>query len=49
VKDVNLYYVQYLQNKKLNEKTLSKEEQDYLDRYEQANDDLFEDWLEAVY
>lgn len=46
---MNLYYVQFLQNKKLNEKPLSKEEQDYLDRYEQANDELFAEWLEAVY
>lgn len=46
---MNLYYVQFLQNKKLNEKPLSKEEQDYLDRYEQANDELFTEWLEAVY
>lgn len=46
---MNLYYVQFLQNKKLNKIPLSKEEQDYLDRYEQANDDLFEEWLEAVY
>lgn len=46
---MNLYVVQLLQNKKLNGFTLSKEEQEYLDRYEQANDDLFDEWLKVAY
>lgn len=46
---MNLYVVQLLQNKKLNGFTLSKEKQEYLDRYEQANDDLFDEWLKVAY
>lgn len=40
---------QFLYNKELNSNTLSKEEREFLDRYEQANDVLFNEWLEAVY
>ena len=40
---------QFLYNKELNGYKLSKEEREFLDRYEQANDVLFNDWLEAVY
>ena len=46
---MNLYVVQLLQNKKLNGFTLSKEEQEYLDRYEEASNDLFAEWLEVAY
>ena len=46
---MNLRVVQLLQNKKLNGFTLSKEEQEYLDRYEEASNDLFAEWLEATY
>lgn len=46
---MNLYYVQYLQNKELDGDVLSVEEREYLDRYEQANGDLFNEWLDAVY
>lgn len=46
---MNLYVIQLLQNKKLNGFTLSKEEQEYLDRYEEASNDLFGEWLEAAY
>lgn len=40
---------QFLRNKELNGYKLSKEEQEFLDRYEQATNDLFNQWLEAVY
>ena len=40
---------QFLYNKELNDRTLSKEEREFLDRYEQATNDLFNEWLEAVY
>ena len=40
---------QFLRNKELNGYKLSKEEQEFLDRYEQATNDLFNEWLEAVY
>lgn len=41
--------VQFLRNKELNGRALSKEEREFLDRYEQATNDLFNEWLEAVY
>lgn len=41
--------VQFLRNKELNGRALSKEEREFLDRYEQAIDVLFSEWLEAVY
>lgn len=40
---------QFLRNKELNGYKLSKEEQEFLDRYEQVTNDLFNQWLEAVY
>lgn len=40
---------QFLRNKELNGYKLSKEEREFLDRYEQAINDLFNEWLEAVY
>lgn len=41
--------VQFLRNKELNGRVLSKEEREFLDRYDQAINDLFDEWLEAVY
>ena len=46
---MNLYVVQLLQDKKLNGLALTIEEQEYLDRYEEASNDLFVEWLEATY
>lgn len=43
------YLTQLLENKKLCGEKLSKEEQEFLAWYNQANDELFEEWLEAVY
>lgn len=40
---------QFLRNKELNGYKLSKEEREFLDRYEQSTNDLFNEWLEAVY
>lgn len=40
---------QFLKNRELNGYPLSKEEREFLDRYEQATNDLFNEWLEAVY
>ena len=41
--------VQILQNMELNGYKLTKEQREFLDRYEQATNDLFGEWLEAVY
>ena len=49
MRNVNLYVVQLLQDKKLNGLALTIEEQEYLDRYEEASNDLFAEWLEAAY
>nr|DAX86627.1 MAG TPA: hypothetical protein [Caudoviricetes sp.] len=40
---------QFLRNKELNGYKLSKEEREFLDRYEQITNDLFNERLEAVY
>lgn len=40
---------QFLYNKELNGYKLPKEEREFLDRYEQITNDLFNEWLEAVY
>lgn len=43
------HVAQFLKNKELNGHALSKEEREFLDRYEQVTNDLFNEWLEAVY
>ena len=43
------YLAQLLENKRLLGVQLTKEEQEFLARFNQANDELFEDWLEAAY
>ena len=43
------YLAQLLENKQLCGEKLSKEEQEFLAWYNQANNELFEEWLEAVY
>lgn len=43
------YLAQLLENKKLCGVQLTKEEQEFLAWYNQANDELFAEWLEAVY
>lgn len=43
------YLVQLLENKLLSGVVLTKEEREFLACYNQANDELFSDWLEAVY
>lgn len=43
------HIAQFLYNKELNGNALSKEEREFLDRYEQATNDLFNNWLEVVY
>ena len=40
---------QFLKNKELNGYPLSREERKFLDEYEQVTNDLFNEWLEAVY
>lgn len=46
---MDLYVIQFIQNKQLNGFALSKEEEEFLNRYEQTNDDLFTEWLEVNY
>ena len=46
---MDLYVIQFIQNKQLNGFALSKEEEEFLNRYKQANDDLFTEWLEVNY
>lgn len=43
------YLAQLLENKKLCGEKLSKEEQEFLAWYNQVNNELFEEWLDAVY
>ncbi len=43
------YLAQLLENKRLLGVQLTKEEQEFLARFNQANDELFEDWLEVAY
>ena len=43
------YLAQLLENKQLSGVKLTKDEQEFLAWYKQANDELFAGWLEAVY
>lgn len=43
------YLAPLLENKKLCGEMLTKEEQEFLAWYNQANDELLAEWLEAVY
>ena len=43
------YLAQLLENKQLCGEQLTKDEQEFLAWYNQANNELFEEWLEAVY
>lgn len=43
------YLAQILENKKLGGERLTKDEQEFLAWYNQANDELFAEWLETVY
>ena len=43
------YLAQLLENKRLSGVVLTKDEQEFLAWYNQANDELFAEWLEAVY
>ena len=49
MKHVESYLVQLLENKLLSGVVLTKEEREFLACYNQANDELFEDWLEVAY
>lgn len=50
VRNVDIEYTaQFLRNKELNGYSLSKEEQEFLDRYEQVTNDLFNEWLAVAY
>jgi hypothetical protein len=46
---VESYLAQFLEDKCLSGIQLTKEEQEFLAWYNQANDELFAEWLEAVY
>ena len=46
---VESYLAQILENKKLCGERLTKDEQEFLAWYNQANDELFAEWLETVY
>ena len=43
------YLAQLLENKRLLGVQLTKEEQKFLASFNQTNDELFVEWLEAVY
>lgn len=43
------YLAQFLEDKRLSGIQLTKEEQEFLAWHNQANDELFAEWLEAVY
>lgn len=43
------YLAQLLENKQLCGEQLTKEEQEFLAWYNQASEELFNEWLEAVY
>ena len=43
------YLAQLLENKKLYGEQLTKDEQEFLAWYNQASEELFAEWLEAVY
>ena len=43
------YLAQLLENKQLCGERLTKDEQEFLAWYNQANEELFEEWLETVY
>lgn len=43
------YLAQLLENRPLCGEQLTKDEQEFLAWYNQANEELFAEWLEAVY
>ncbi len=43
------YLAQLLENRQLCGEQLTKDEQEFLAWYNQANEELFAEWLEAVY
>ena len=43
------YLAQFLEDKRLSGIQLTKDEQEFLAWYNQANEELFAEWLDAVY
>lgn len=46
---MNLYLVQILQNKVLNGIELTEDEQKFLEKYKQSENDVFDNWLANNY
>lgn len=46
---MNLYLVQILQNKVLNGIELTEDEQKFLEKYKQSENDVFNKWLKNNY